>query len=198
MGIEAMPIIGLGHRVPGPIAGLEILEDDAGFRIFLGGIAPDVEVALGAARRGAARALEPRMLIAGMVHHQFGDDADAAAMGLVEEGLEIVEGAVSGIDGGIIGDVVAVVAQGRRIEGEDPEGGYAQIGEIAQAAGEAGEIAEAVAVAILEAFHVGLIDDRFAVPKGFVAGFRVRIRHAASHRLPRPFLKIMIGPGGRE
>ena len=31
VGVEAVPVVGLGDRVPGPVGRLEILEDDAGF-----------------------------------------------------------------------------------------------------------------------------------------------------------------------
>src|SRR5665647_1427797 len=52
MGVKSVPVIGLGHRVPGPIGGFEILEYDAGLWIFLGGFAPDVILAVAASRRG--------------------------------------------------------------------------------------------------------------------------------------------------
>ena len=63
MGIEPMPEIRLGERIPGPIGGLEILEDDARFGIAIHGIAPHVEIPFRRARRRAARALEPGMLV---------------------------------------------------------------------------------------------------------------------------------------
>ena len=49
--IKAVPVIGLRHRVPGPVRLLGIEEDDPGFEEFLVGVAPDVEIAI---RRAAA------------------------------------------------------------------------------------------------------------------------------------------------
>src|SRR5262249_3924923 len=96
-----------GRRVPGPVRPGDMLEDDAGFLEAVARRAPDVEVALGAARRRTAGALKPRMLVGGVVDDQLGDDAQAAAVGLVEQTLEVVDGAVNGVDAGVIGDVVA-------------------------------------------------------------------------------------------
>ena len=59
VGEEAMPVVGVGHRIPGPVRGLGVLEDDAGVLVELGVVGPDVEVTLGAARRRLASALEP-------------------------------------------------------------------------------------------------------------------------------------------
>ena len=54
--VEAVPVVGLRHRVPGPVRRLEVLEDDARVRVALGRVAPDVEVALGGCPAGARRA----------------------------------------------------------------------------------------------------------------------------------------------
>ena len=78
VGVEAVPEVGLRHRVPRPVRGLEVLEDDARLAVVLGGVAPHVEVALDSPGRGAARALEPRMLVGRVVEDQLGDDAQAA------------------------------------------------------------------------------------------------------------------------
>ncbi len=40
--VETMPVVGLGHRVPVPVGGLEILEDDPGLAVPLRCIAPDI------------------------------------------------------------------------------------------------------------------------------------------------------------
>ena len=77
MGVEAMPIIGVGDRVPGPVRRFEILEDNAGVLVFVGGITPHIKVPPAAAGLGPAGALKLGVLVGGMVHHQFGDDAQA-------------------------------------------------------------------------------------------------------------------------
>ena len=85
MGVEAVPVVRLRDRVPGPVRGLEVLEDDARVRVAVGRVAPDVEVALAAARRRAPRALEPRVLVGRVVEDQLGDDPQSAAVRLLEK-----------------------------------------------------------------------------------------------------------------
>ena len=86
MRVEAVPVIGLGHRVPGPIGGLEVLEDDARLLVLVRRVAPDVKVA----RRGCpvsapARRLKPGMLVRGVIEHQLGDHPQAAPVRLAQE-----------------------------------------------------------------------------------------------------------------
>ena len=71
MAVEAMPIVSLGHGIPGPVGGLEILEDNAGLLVFLGHVAPDVVVAVPAPRFGPPRPLKPGMLVGRVVDDQF-------------------------------------------------------------------------------------------------------------------------------
>ena len=88
--VEAMPVIGLGDRVPGPVGGFEIFKDDARVVVLLGRVTPDIEVAPAAARRGAPRALKPDVLVGGVVQHQLGDDPNAAPVRLAQKALEIL------------------------------------------------------------------------------------------------------------
>src|SRR5262245_11432924 len=66
MGIEAMPVIRIGDRIPAPVGGFKVLEDNAGARVLLWGIAPDVKMAPGMVRPGVTRALKPGVLIGGV------------------------------------------------------------------------------------------------------------------------------------
>ena len=116
-----MPKVGFGDGVPGPIRKFEVFEDDPCFLIFILVIVPDVEVARAAAGFGDPRPLKPRVLVGSMVNNQLGDDPDSALVGLVEKVLEIVQCAVVRVDAVVIGDVVAIVFQGRRIEGKQPQ-----------------------------------------------------------------------------
>ena len=83
----------------------------------------------------------------------------------VEEPLEVVERAVDRVDRRVVRDVVPVVAQRRRVERQQPEAGDAEILQIGQLLREAGEVADAVAVAVVEGADVGLVDDRVLVPE---------------------------------
>ena len=49
--VEPVPVVGLRHRLPRPVRGLEVLEDDARLAVPLGRVAPDVVVAPAAAGR---------------------------------------------------------------------------------------------------------------------------------------------------
>ena len=176
VGEEAVPVVGAGDRVPGPVGGLVVLEDHPHARVAVGGVAPDVEVAPAAAGLGPAGALEPRVLVGGVVEHQLGDDPQAPTVGLLQEALERLEVAVARVDVAVVGDVVAVVAQRRRVEGQDPEGGDAELLEVVELGGEAVEVADAVAVGVAEGTHVQLVDDGVLVPVGAI---RVVVDHVA-------------------
>src|SRR6516225_1678595 len=104
MRIEAVPVVRLGDRIPGPVGKLEVLEDDPRFLVALGRVTPDVKITVGAARRRAARALKPWMLVRGMVEHQLGDDPQPSFVRRAKKSLEVVQRAAVGMDAGIVGD----------------------------------------------------------------------------------------------
>ena len=165
VGKEAVPIVGLRGGVPGPVRALRVGKDDPRLGVLLVRVAPDVEVALGRARGGAARSLKPRMLIGGVVDHELGDHAEVAAMRLADEALEVAERAVVGVHVGVVGDVVAIIPQRRRIEGQQPDRRHAEVANIVELVDQTVEVADAIVVTVGEATHVGLIDDRILVPK---------------------------------
>ncbi len=144
---EAMPVIGVRLRVPGPVRFFRVGEDDAGLRIALVGIAPDVPVACAGAGRTAARAPKPWMLIGGVIDDELGDDAQAAPLGFGDEAAEILHRAEIGIDRSVVGDVVTVVAARRGIERQQPDRGDAELLQIVQLLGQSREVADAVVVA---------------------------------------------------
>ena len=75
----------------------------------------------------------------------------------------------SGLMLAVVGDVVAVVAAGRGIERQQPQRGDAEVLQVVELLGQAGEVADAVVVAVGERLDVKLIDDRVLVPE-LVAG----------------------------
>ncbi len=83
---EAVPVVLAGDRIPGPVRLLGVGEDDPRLGKLLVGVAPDVEVALGRSGRRVARALEPRMLVRGVVDDQLDQDLEAARVRGVDEG----------------------------------------------------------------------------------------------------------------
>jgi len=90
MGIEPVPVIGFSYLIPGPVRRLKVLKDNTYPFIFIGVIAPDVEIPRLASGSGTARLLEPGVLVGGMVDYQLGDDAQATAMGFIEKALKSV------------------------------------------------------------------------------------------------------------
>ncbi|MET4796433.1 hypothetical protein ABIF64_008611 [Bradyrhizobium japonicum] len=113
---EAVPVERPGLGVPGPVRFLGVGEDDPRALVFLVGVAPDIPVAGARARMAAARALEPFVLVGGVIDDELGDDAQAALLRFLDEALEVLHRPEIGIDRAVVGDVVAVVAPGRWIE----------------------------------------------------------------------------------
>ncbi len=110
MGEEAVPEVLLADGVEGPVGGFGVDEDDAGVGVLLVVVGPHVVVAV----RSVGvfpRLLEPRVLVAGVVHDEVDDDAHAPLMGGVDELHEVRQVPEFGEYGGVVGDVVTAVAQ---------------------------------------------------------------------------------------
>ncbi len=164
MRIEAVPEVLPGHRVPGPVGFFGIAEDDPRAFVFLVGVRPDVEVALGRAGWRIACALKPGMLIGGVVDHQLGNDADATRMRMRHQVLEVFDAAVIRVHRHVLGDVVAVIAARAGIERQQPDGVHAELGDVIQLGNQPRKIADAIVVGIEERLDVHLVDDRVLVP----------------------------------
>ena len=95
------------------------------------------------------------------VHH----DPDADGPRVADERVELVEIAVVGLDVEVVGDVVPVIGLRRRVARVQPDRVDAEIGEVRQAAADAGEITDAVVVRVGERPHVQLVDDRRLPPR---------------------------------
>ena len=70
------------------------------------------------------------------------------------------------LDVAVVGHVVAAVGHRRRVERRDPDGVDAEVAQVRQPGPDAGQVADAVAVAVGEAADVDLVDDRAAPPVG--------------------------------
>ena len=106
------------------------------------------------------------MLVGGVVDDELDHDLHVAGVGFGEKLAEVIEGAIGGVDGVVVRDVVAVVAQGRGEEGEEPEAGDAEFLEVVELGDEALEVADAVGVGVGEGSNVELVDDGVFVPEG--------------------------------
>jgi hypothetical protein len=100
-----------------------------------------------------------------VVHHQIGDDTDAALVGGGDEALEVLDGAVVGVDRVEVGDVVAAVAQRRGVHGQQPDAVDAQPGEVVELLGQPEEVARAVVVAVEEPAQMDLVEDGALEPE---------------------------------
>jgi hypothetical protein len=81
-----------------------------------------------------------------------------------EEPLERPHRAVIGVHDPVVGDVVPVVAQRRRVERQQPDRGDPELDEVVELRREPVEVAGAVGVRVAERPHVHLVDDRVLEP----------------------------------
>ena len=159
VGEEPVPEVLLAHRVPGPVRRLGVDEDDPGVLV--------------AARRCRTRRRSRRTgpsgssrlawnhgcWSRGVVHDEVDDHPDAALVRRVEEAVEVLDGAELGQDVGVVGDVVAAVAQRRGEERRHPQAVDAEPLEVVELLGQPLEVADAVAVAVVERADQDLVED---------------------------------------
>ena len=156
--------------VPGPGGAAEVGEPVVGGAALGGGVVPEIPVIVGVVGVGGvavAAGLEPGVLIGGVVGDEIEDDAEVEGVGLVDEGVEVIEGAEEGIDVAVVGDVVAEVGHGGWVDGGDPDGVDPEFCEVGEAGGDAFEVSCAVVVAVLEGARIDLVDDSRLPPEVF-------------------------------
>jgi hypothetical protein len=185
---ETVPVVLPAHRVPRPVRRLGVEEDDARLAPTCVVVAPHVEVAVLAGRIGAAR-LKPCVVGARVVHDQVGDHADAALMRLVDELAEVVHRSVVGVDLVEVGDVVAAVAQGRRVERQQPDAVDAEPLEVVELVGEPAEVAGPVVVPVEERAQVDFVEDSRLEPQRLALEPASRFAQAVTFTMCAP-------PGG--
>jgi hypothetical protein len=110
------------------------------------------------------------MVVGGVVGDEVDDDLDVAAMGLLEQDVEVRERAELGGDVAVVGDVVAEVRHRRSIERRQPDRLDAQrllraVVEVIEVGGDAGQVADAIAVGVGEGAGVDLVDGAAPPPR---------------------------------
>ena len=193
VGVEPVPVVGVRHRVPRPVGGLEVLEDDPRLAVLVGRGAPDVEVAPPASRGGAPRPLEPGVLVGGVVDDELRDHPDPPPVRLAQEQPEVGERPVGGVDVVVIRDVVPVVLQGRGVEREEPERGDPEVLQVVQLRREPPEVPHPVPVAVVVGADVEFVDDRVLVPEGIVVQHIPSLFPIRHSRTLSPFLSRATG-----
>ena len=127
-------------------------------------VAEQVAGALGRARAGGQRGLEPDVLVGGVVGHQVDDHAQAEAVRALEHRVEVGERAEQRVDVAVVGHVVAGVGLRGPVERREPHGVDAELGQVVQARGHAGQVADAVAGRVGERARVDLVDHGIPPP----------------------------------
>ena len=128
------------------------------------------------------RLLEPAVLVGGVVQHQVHDDADPSLLCLRNKLLHVSEAAEHGVYVLVIGYVVAVVILGRPAHGREPDSVNAKLPQVVQPADDTRDVSDAVAVAVLEAAGIDLIDHRLLPPFSFCRPF--------THKCSSPFHSV--------
>ncbi len=160
---EAVPVVLLPLLVEGPVGRLDVAEDHADVGEAVVVVGPHVPVGLRVVARGTGLD-EPGMLVAGVVHHEVGDDPDSPAVGVLHQGDEVVEVPDVGRDRQEVTDVVATVVQRRGIEGQQPDTVDAEPLQVVELLAQAFEVAYPVRVGIEEAPREQLVEDGLLVP----------------------------------
>ena len=68
-------------------------------------------------------------------------------MGNFQKGLEVVECSVAGMNRAVVGDVVSVIAQGRREKRHQPDGSNAKVGQVINLLRQPAKVSNTVAIA---------------------------------------------------
>ena len=114
-----------------------------------------------------------------------------ALVRLVDEVLEVVDRPVVGVDVEEVRDVVAAVAERRRVEGQQPDAVDAEPLQVVELVGEPAEVAGAVVVPVEEPAQMDLVEDRGLEPQ------RVAARTSSPASLKTaPTLSMWLLPGG--
>jgi len=87
-------------------------------------------------------------------------DLEPEFVRLEQQLVEIGQSAEQRVDFPVVGNVVAIIRHRRLEEGRHPDGVHAEAGDVLQPANDARQIAYAIAIGVLKAARVDLVDDR--------------------------------------
>src|SRR4029077_13578849 len=98
-----------------------------------------------------------------VVQHHLDDDPNPTLMSRVQDPAEIVQRSVAGMDRIVVRDVVAIIAKGRREKWHQPYRADPQFLKVIKLLFKPEEIANSIAIAVVECADMNLIDDRVLV-----------------------------------
>jgi len=155
---------------PGPSRAAErALPAVRGLRaVRAGAVAEQVTGPFRAARGGGQRLLEPRMLVGGVVGYQVDDESQPLLVCGGDQCVGVAELAEQRVHVAVVGHVVARVGLRRAEERREPQRVHAQLGQVWQPGGDAGQVTDAVTVGVGERARVDLVDHRLPPPRGGV------------------------------
>ena len=131
-------------------------------------ISPDVVIAIRILTRGA-RLNEPSVLVRGVVDDKVDDQPHVPRLDRREHVVEVGHRAEFFHDLAVVADIVAVIGVGRVVVRREPDYIDAEFLQVVEMLGDAVEVADPVAVRILKASRVDLVDDSFLPPFLLVA-----------------------------
>ena len=156
--------VGLGHPGPGGAAELRFPVVRRLLAVRPAPVTEDEPGPLRAAGRSGQRGAEQRMGAGAVVRHQVDDDPDLVRGGVLDQAVEVRHGPEQRIHRAVVADVVTAVGQRRRVEGGQPDGVHAEVGQVPQPGPQPRQVTHAVAVRVGEAARVHLVDDRVLPP----------------------------------
>jgi hypothetical protein len=106
------------------------------------------------------------VLVRGVVGDEVDQHPQSERVGVGDEPLRVGQRAEGRVDAAVVGHVVARVDLGRRVERVEPDGVDAEVAQVGQARADAGQVPDAVTIAVGEAADVDLVGDGLAPPLG--------------------------------
>src|SRR5699024_5430688 len=100
----------------------------------------------------------------GVVGDDVDDDLQPQLVGAADHLVGVRQRTEAGVDVGVVGHVVAAVLLRGGVEGREPDRVDAEVAQVGQSRGDAGQVAHAVAVRVGERAGVDLVDDGVAPP----------------------------------
>src|SRR5271157_342946 len=100
-----------------------------------------------------------------VVRYQVDDDPDLVRSRVLDQMVEVRHGPEQRIHSAVVADVVPAVGQRGRVEGRQPDGVDAEVGQVPQARPQPRQVAHAIAVRVGEAARVHLVDNRLLPPR---------------------------------
>ena len=149
--------------VEGPGSAAEAARPIVGRSAAGGRVAPQVPVAFRVVAAGPAFS-KPGMPLGRMVRHEIEDDLQATPVCRLHQRVEIRQGPEHRVDAAVIRYVVAEIGHRRGVHWRNPDRVDSQLHQVVEAACDAVQIADAVAVAVLERPWVDLVDDAALPP----------------------------------